>query len=445
MVKGVATSIITVAVLMGVLVACSGTTQVVAPTPEPEPEPIVEETPEEITGPLSTADQFELVKGGVVRLEADTCYGGSVGTGFLIDENHIVTVAHVVDEAQEIIAYVDDEIAIAEVVAIDLDRDLALLRTDIPVGSYYFSLDDFDYRTGDQISLIGFPRAARGLDLTLTVGTISNEEVTFEDLPLQTFMQIDAAANPGNSGGPVLNAYGEVIGILQGGYDDSEGLNFAISVNSVDRIFNSWLSNPPIEKSNCDLESASSNGSNIDRNSIEFPSFKFPDSDFYDSNWILCWNTIFIDKAMDYGDHTGFRTRLEPKLCPPSSDFISDIFLSAFGLNGYIHIEHSLLSDTGRTAEINANLVAGDNRGPVNGKDLGSIIESFELGDDIDRVGWSFDYRNSNGEKIYDIFFTDRYRNFAILGVQGSDSREDFAVVIGFIDLLATALVEKYP
>ncbi len=443
MIKRIIVSIVTVSVFVGTLFACSGTTQVVIPAPEPESS--FEETSDEITEVLSAADQFELVKGGVVRLESATCDGSSVGTGFLIDESHVVTVAHVVREAQEIIAYVNNEIAIAEVVALDLDRDLALLRTDIPVGSYYFSLDDFDYRTGDQVSVIGFPRAARGLDLTLTVGTISNEEVIFEDLPLLTFMQIDAAANPGNSGGPVLNAYGEVIGILQGGFEDSEGLNFAISVNSVDRIYNSWLDNPPITKSNCDLGPTSNTGLNIAGESIEFPSFKFPESDFFDPGWLLCWDIIFVDKAMDYGDHTGFRTRLEPKLCPPSSDFISDIFLSTFGFNGYIHIEHSLFSDTGRTAETNANLVAGDNRGPVTGKDLGSIIESFDLGDDIDRVGWSFDYRNSNGEKIYDIFFTDRYRNFAILGVQGSDSREDFALVIGFVDALATQLVEVYP
>ena len=79
MVKGVATSIITVAVLMGCLVACGGTTQVVAPTPEPEP--TVEETPEEeVAEPLSTADQFELVKGGVVRLEVATCEAGGIGT-----------------------------------------------------------------------------------------------------------------------------------------------------------------------------------------------------------------------------------------------------------------------------------------------------------------------------------------------------------------------------
>ena len=175
MVKGVATSIITLVVLMGSVVACGGTTQVVAPASETET--TVEETPEEVAEPLSTADQFELVKGGVVRLEVATCEAGGIGTGFLIDENHVVTVAHVVDEAQEIIAYVDDEIAIAEVVGIDLDRDLALLRTDIPVGSYYFSLGDFEYRTGDEVSVIGFPL---GLDLSLTVGTISNEEVSFD-------------------------------------------------------------------------------------------------------------------------------------------------------------------------------------------------------------------------------------------------------------------------
>ena len=98
MVKGVATSIITVAVLMGCLVACGGTTQVVAPASEPET--TVEETPEEeVAEPLSTADQFELVKGGVVRLEVATCEAGGIGTGFLIDEYHVVTVAHVVDEA----------------------------------------------------------------------------------------------------------------------------------------------------------------------------------------------------------------------------------------------------------------------------------------------------------------------------------------------------------
>ena len=67
MVKGVATSIITVAVLMSSVVACGGTTQVVAPASEPET--TVEETPEEeVAEPLSTADQFELVYWSLVTL-----------------------------------------------------------------------------------------------------------------------------------------------------------------------------------------------------------------------------------------------------------------------------------------------------------------------------------------------------------------------------------------
>ncbi len=197
---------------------------------------------------LSTSDLFELTRGGIARLEVSTCDGGGLGTGFMISEKQIVTVAHVVDGAEEILAIIDGEVAVAKILAIDVERDLALLETDIPFGSYYFSLGDFEYRTGDEVSVIGFPR---GLDITLTKGTISNDNVKIPEFPLLTFVQIDAAANPGNSGGPVLNSQGEVIGILDMGLRESEGLNFAISVNTVDRIFNSWKDNQPISMSNC--------------------------------------------------------------------------------------------------------------------------------------------------------------------------------------------------
>tara|TARA_B100000902_G_scaffold386868_1_gene430072 strand:+ start:100 stop:1392 length:1293 start_codon:yes stop_codon:yes gene_type:complete len=227
-------------------IACVGTTSI--------QESSTNDIPETQNRILSTSDLFELTRAGIARLEVSTCDGDGIGTGFMISETQMVTVAHVVEGAEEILAIIDDEVANASIIAIDVERDLALLKTDIPFGDYYFALGDFDYRTGDEVSVIGFPR---GLDITLTKGTISNDIVKIPEFPLLTFVQIDAAANPGNSGGPVLNSKGEVIGILKSGLRESEGLNFAISVDTVDRIFNSWRSNNPISMTNCGFDSES--------------------------------------------------------------------------------------------------------------------------------------------------------------------------------------------
>lgn len=231
-------------------IACAGTTS----TSEPSTDDITEAE----NKILSTSDLFELTRPGIARLEVLTCDGGGIGTGFMISERQMVTVAHVVEGAEEILAIIDDQIAVASIIGIDSERDLALLETDIPFGDYYFTLGDFDYRTGEEVSVIGFPR---GLDITLTKGTISNDNVKIPEYPLLTFVQIDAAANPGNSGGPVLNSRGEVIGILDMGLRESEGLNFAISINTVDRIFNAWRDNSPISMTNCgfDLEPETAN------------------------------------------------------------------------------------------------------------------------------------------------------------------------------------------
>ena len=145
---------------------------------------------------------------------------------------------------------------------------------------------------------------------------------------------------------------------------------------------------------------------------------------------------------MDYGDHTGYRTRLEPGLCPSDTGFSENTFQDIFGKNGFIHIEHSLVSDTGRTAEINANLVAGNTRGAVSKVDLGAISEENKTGINYGRLGWSFDYISSNNDRRYDIFFTDNYRNFAILGVQ--ERSFDLQIMKRFINIFASDLQEIY-
>ena len=192
---------------------------------------------------------FETAMGGIARIEAEVCDGDSVGTGFMIDERHIVTVAHVIEGATSILVEVNGDLAEAVTVGFDQERDIALLRSDIPLGDQTFELQDIDYTTGDQIFAIGFPR---GLDASLTTGVISNREVEFDFMPFSRFIQVDAPLNPGNSGGPVFNEAGDVIGVVDWGISESQGLNFAISAESVDKIVEAWIGEPAVTAGACE-------------------------------------------------------------------------------------------------------------------------------------------------------------------------------------------------
>ena len=214
------------------------------------------ETPSETTEEL-----VERLGGAVVRLDVAACDGEYVGAGFLIDEHHIVTVAHNIVGAELIAATTGDEIAIAEPVGMDVLRDIALLRTDIPMGDVYFDLEGSEPIVGQDLVLFGFPL---GLDLTVTRGIVSNADVELPEEPLLRFIQIDAAANPGNSGGPVVTADGDLIGILQSGIVGFEGLNFATKLTVVERLLNSWIDSPALPAVDCGTleEESASTGAN---------------------------------------------------------------------------------------------------------------------------------------------------------------------------------------
>jgi S1-C subfamily serine protease len=199
----------------------------------------------------STGFEFEQASLGVVRIEAEGCLDGSVGTGVLVDERHVVTVAHVVAGSDEIYVETETEAGKAVAIGFDEERDLALLRTDAPIGSEYLPLGDYEYQTGDPISIIGFPL---GLEASLVIGVISNDEVRFDDLPLSRFVQVDAPLNPGNSGGPVFNDDGDVIGLVDWKFSDAEGLSFAISTRSIDRIVESWIGSDAVTTGECSLD-----------------------------------------------------------------------------------------------------------------------------------------------------------------------------------------------
>lgn len=162
-----------------------------------------------------------------------------LGSGFIVDdEGHVMTAAHVVQTADLVeVEFLDGTKVTAGVVASDPVKDVALLKLDrVPEGLQPAKLGDSEkVRVGDEIFVIGAPY---GLTHTLTIGHVSarhkNESGSMGMVRAETF-QTDAAINRGNSGGPMFNQKGEVIGIvsyIRSQSGGSDGLGFAVTSNA---------------------------------------------------------------------------------------------------------------------------------------------------------------------------------------------------------------------
>lgn len=165
-----------------------------------------------------------------------------LGSGVLIDnEGLILTAAHVVHVADSVhVEFSNGKKVLGKVIASEITADVALVKVDeIPSGIQPAVLGDSNYNNvGDDIFVIGAPY---GINRTLTVGYISGrreplDKSMFSDVE---FFQTDAAINQGNSGGPMFNMSGEVIGIVShilsksGGF---EGMGFAVTSNSAKNL-----------------------------------------------------------------------------------------------------------------------------------------------------------------------------------------------------------------
>jgi len=164
--------------------------------------------------------------------------GGGMGSGFIISaEGHILTNAHVVDGATEVTVALNDEREFkAQVMGSDRRTDVALLKieaTGLPVARIG---DTAGTRVGDWVAALGAPF---GFTQTLTAGIVSAKSRSLPNEAYVPFIQTDAALNPGNSGGPLLNTQGEVIGISSQIYSPSggyAGLSFAIPIDVAVKI-----------------------------------------------------------------------------------------------------------------------------------------------------------------------------------------------------------------
>lgn len=222
-------------------------------TPTAVPVSIVEEADAEY---LLLTNLYERANPSVVYIEVASGVHrtldivDSSGSGFVIDsDGHIVTNAHVVRDAENIlVTFSDGYVASAEVVGYDDYSDLAVIRVPTERAPLYpLELGDSNLlKVGQRVIAIGNPF---GLEGSMTVGIVSalgrslpSAELLdpqYEPYSNPSIIQVDASVNPGNSGGPLLDSYGRVIGINTAIRTDNgvfQGIAFAVPVNTVRRV-----------------------------------------------------------------------------------------------------------------------------------------------------------------------------------------------------------------
>ncbi|HEX2473357.1 MAG TPA: trypsin-like peptidase domain-containing protein [Lacipirellulaceae bacterium] len=186
----------------------------------------------------------------IVRPDVDGFEGQ--GSGVIVDRSgYIVTNSHVVRDAERIqVRLSDRRNAIATVIADDPIMDIAILKIDLPNLIPAEWGDSDQLQEGDLVWAIGSPF---GLERSLTFGIVSNKTRRsgshLSDSPYQEYLQTDAAVNPGNSGGPLVNIDGQVVGINAAIFGPAyQGISFAIPSALVRERYDELKTNGRIER-----------------------------------------------------------------------------------------------------------------------------------------------------------------------------------------------------
>lgn len=164
------------------------------------------------------------VKPATVKILSLTNANSLVGSGFNIDPaGLIITNAHVVNNSKDItITFLDDKKYKAYIKAVDSNKDIAVLElynkaTDLPA---IVLGDSRSIKLGDEVMVFGYPL---GAFISVTTGTVGNLKITDVENFTEPLMQINANINKGNSGGPVVDSSGKVIGITTGYFESQNG------------------------------------------------------------------------------------------------------------------------------------------------------------------------------------------------------------------------------
>lgn len=267
------TFILMISIILLTMVACQATSFL--PTQPTNPVPLATQGPQlvPVTDLLGVQDQFisiyKSVSPGVVSIKTYDVNGNELGLGsgwVFSAEGYIVTNNHVVDGATKLeVDFQTGFKTYGEVIGTDAHADLAVIKVTAPAAELTpLKLGDSDMLSVGQIVVaIGNPF---GLDSTMTTGIVSAlgraMPSSVSSAPGGGFfsasdiIQTDAALNPGNSGGPLLNLNGEVVGVNQAirttnsttsGEPSNSGIGFAISINIIKRVVPSLIANGNFE------------------------------------------------------------------------------------------------------------------------------------------------------------------------------------------------------
>ena len=205
----------------------------------------VENRPADVDGALSLQEIYQKVSPSVASISCVLSGGTSSGTGIVMSEDgYIITNYHVIEGAQQTFVLLSDETTYpAALVGGDEASDLAVLKIDATGLTAAEFGDSNALRVGDVVVAIGDPLGAE-LRGTMTDGIVSaiNRDLNLNGRQM-TLIQTNAALNSGNSGGPLINCYGQVIGIntmKMSSYSSTsatvEGLGFAIPIAAAQPI-----------------------------------------------------------------------------------------------------------------------------------------------------------------------------------------------------------------
>jgi len=224
-------------------------------------------SPTAATKALTVNGVYKTARNGVVEITTTSTsqgsggspFGGSQqsqaqGSGFVYDtDGHIITNDHVVDGANSIsVTFADGTKYSAKVVGADPSSDLAVIKVDAPSSKLHpLTLgDSSSLEVGDGVVAIGSPF---GLDETVTAGIVSalNRDISsVNNFTISGVIQTDAAINHGNSGGPLLNMSGEVVGVnsqIESDSGGNEGVGFAVPANTIASVASKLVKGQKVE------------------------------------------------------------------------------------------------------------------------------------------------------------------------------------------------------